>query len=114
MNEQPRLKADTIQNYLVLRLRNPLVQVRDEPVQPFVRGQHRFPGEILTLPLSKRAAEVEVLLYAVNGRSLDGAIAGTCNHEDDRNNGDGAVLPLGTWADFVGCSRAAALTDIRP
>ena len=112
MNEQPRLKADTIQNCLVLK--NPLVQVRDEPVQPFVRGQHRVLGVREFPPLGNRAAEVEVLLYAVNGRSLDGTIAGTCNHEDDRNNGDGAVLPLGTWADFVGCSRAAALTDIRP
>ena len=112
VDEQPRLKADTIHNSLVLG--DPQVQVRDEPEQPIGRGKHRFAGAIQLAPLGNRAAEVEVLLYAVNGRSLDGTIAGTCNHEDDRNNGDGAVLPLGTWADFVGCSRAAALTDIRP
>ena len=112
VDERPRLKADKIHNCLVLG--EPPVQVRDEPIQPCGRGKHRSTASIKSAPLGKRAAEAEVLLYAFNGRSLNGTIAGTCNHEDDRNNGDGAVLPLGTWADFVGCSRAAALTDIRP
>ena len=55
-----------------------------------------------------------MLHNAVHGRSLNGLLAGTSNQEDDRYRGDGAVLPLGTWAEFVGCGRAPALAEARP